>query len=85
VTFVELVIAVAEDTKLPKTKVDRVLRSFIKVTKAELLTGGDVRLRKFGLLYGTKVKGGTLYMGTMPPVKKYIIRFREAEAKRVRK
>jgi nucleoid DNA-binding protein len=81
VTFNELIAAVAEDAKTPKSKVSRILRSFIQVARIELMTGGDVRLREFGLLYGTKVKPGRTYMG-MEPVKKYVLRFREAEHKR---
>ena len=81
-TFNELILEVAKDAKLPRTKVARVLRSFIKVTRSELLSGGTVRLSGFGLFHTTKVKPGTVYAGMMKAVKKYIIRFREPERKR---
>lgn len=61
--FAELVAEIAEDARLPRTVVASVLYSFMKVVSRALVSGQQVRLRKFGTFYTVVPKQKPLFGG----------------------
>ena len=83
-TWAELIVAVAVDSGLPKTKVAQVLRSFVKLSRLALMSGESVRLREFGLFY-TIVSAKKVFGGTRKPTGRKIVRFKETRHGQVRR
>lgn len=84
-TLTELIVEVAKDAGLPKAKVARVLRSFVKTTKAALLSGERVNLRAFGAFYTVTPKPMALFGGQRRSSGRTIIRFKEARHGKVQR
>lgn len=76
-TFAELVVAVSQATKIPKTKVALVLRAFSRTTRAAVVSGQKVTLLGFGHFYRVKQQPRELFGGRRKQGD-HLIRFKEA-------
>lgn len=75
-TFAELVSAISQDIKIPKTKVSLVLRAFSRQTRAAALSGEKVTLIGFGHFYRVKQQPRELFGGRRRQGN-HLIRFKE--------
>jgi nucleoid DNA-binding protein len=83
--FAELVAEVAEDARLPRTTVASVLYSFIKVVTRTLLSGQQVRLRKFGTFYTVVPTPKPLFGGARQQKGEPVFRFKRSRYGEVRR
>lgn len=81
-TYSELVVEVTKDIgsprKIQRALVNRVLSSFMKVTKRALLSDQKVTLKGFGAFYTVVPKKKELFGGRVKPRGKPVMRFKES-------